>query len=308
MHRYIIRRLVQAIPILLGVSAIAFSLLHMMPGNPVALLVANFDAGADAETIALLERELGLDRPLVAQFGSFIGNALTGDLGRSIIKGRPVAELIASALPHTMQLAGLSLLFGVLIGVSFGTVAAINHRKWPDSVGMIAAVVGLSMPQFWFGILAILIFAVWIPIFPSSGSGGLMYLWLPALVLGTRSAAAIARLTRSEMLETLNRQYVTTATAKGLHRPVVVGRHALRNAVIPVVTLVGVQMGQLLGGTVVIETIFNRQGLGRLVIDSILDKDMPVLQGTILVVASSYLLLNLLVDVSYAWLDPRIRF
>ena len=308
MQRYVLRRLIHAIPILIGVSVIAFSLLHLMPGDPVALLVSNFESGASTEAIRAIEERYGLDEPLPAQFWNFTVNAVQGDLGNSILRGRPVTEMIAQAFPHTMQLASLSLLFGVIIGVLLGVIAAMNHRRWLDSTSMVAAVVGLSMPQFWFGILAILVFAVWIPIFPSSGTSGFRFLILPAIVLGTRAAAAIARLTRSEMLDVLNKQYVVTATAKGMLPRTVVGVHALRNAVIPVITLVGVQMGQLLGGTVIIETIFNRQGLGNLMISSILNKDLPVLQGTILVVATTYLLVNLLVDVSYAWFDPRIRY
>jgi len=307
MQRYIIRRLIAAIPILLGVSVIAFAILHLMPGDPVTLLVSNFET-SNAEQIDVLRAKFGLDRSLIVQFFDFLFKAGRGDLGTSIIKGREVSEMIGGAFFHTMQLAFLALFFAVLVGVPLGIIAAVYHRRWPDSAAIVGSLIGVSMPQFWFAILAILIFSVRYDIFPSSGTGGFHFLLLPAIVLGTRAAAAIARLTRSSMLDVLGAQYIVTARAKGLRSLAVVGKHGLRNALIPVVTLVGLQLGRLLGGTVVIEAIFNRQGLGKLVIDSILDKDIPVLQGTILVVALTYLLLNILVDISYAWLDPRIRY
>lgn len=308
MQRYILRRLLAAIPTLLGVTLISFSILHLIPGDPIHVLTNTFETAGGAEQVAELRAEFGLDRPLPVQFLSFLGKAMQGDLGRSIVKGREVNDLIAQALPHTMQLAFAALLLAVTAGVALGVIAAIFHRRWPDNAAILVSLVGVSMPEFWFGILAILTLAVRLPIFPSSGTGGVEFLLLPAMVLGARTAGAIARLTRSSMLDVLGQQYVLTAEAKGLRRFTVIWRHALRNAMIPVITMVGLQLGLLLGGTAVIEKIFNRQGVGQLMIDSIIAQDLPVLQGTILVVASAYLLLNLLVDVSYAWFDSRIRY
>lgn len=308
MQRYILRRLFAGIPILFGVSLITFSILHLMPGDPVTTLVSGFDTGGTAELMDQLRAEYGLDRSLPVQFGSFVWEALQGDLGTSITRNRDVMEEILRVLPHTMQLAAVALVIAVVLGVTLGVIAATNHRRWPDTASIFVSLVGVSMPEFWFAILAVLLLAVTFPIFPTSGTGGIRFLILPALVLGTRAAAAIARLTRSSMLEVLNSQYIVTAEAKGMTRAVVVGRHALRNAVIPVVTLIGLLVGRLLGATVVVETIFNRQGIGNLVVDSILQKDIPMLQGSILVVSVTYVLLNILVDISYGWLDPRIRY
>jgi len=308
MQRYILRRLLFGIPTIFGVAVIAFSILHLMPGDPISVMVAGFDGGASAEQVAALRASFGLDRPAYVQFFSFVSGAVQGDFGTSIRTGQDVGAMMMRALPHTLQLAAVALVFATVLGVTLGVIAAVNHRRWADNTSMFASLVGVSMPEFWFGILAILLLAVTFPIFPSSGTGGLKYLLLPGIVLGTRAAAAIARLTRSSMLEVLNQQYIVTARAKGMGKVIIVARHALRNAFIPVITLIGLLLGRLLGGTVVVETIFNRQGIGKMLIDSIIEKDIPTLQATILVVAVVYVFLNILVDISYGWFDPRIRY
>jgi ABC-type dipeptide/oligopeptide/nickel transport system permease component len=283
-------------------------MLHLIPGDPLQLLLSSFEAASSPEILARLRDKFGLNDPLPVQYLHFVQHALEGDLGNSILKSRPVGTLIREALPWSIQLASTAVILAVLIGVSLGVVSALNRGRWLDSVSIFSSLFAVSMPEFWLAILAILIVSVRLRWLPSSGTEGLNHLILPALVLGARSAGSIARLTRSSMLEVVTRPYVVAARAKGLGAQVILVRHALKNALIPVVTLIGLDLGRLLGGTVVVETIFARQGLGKLLIDAILDKDFPVLQGTVLFVAAAYVLINLAVDLSYAWLDPRIRY
>jgi len=308
MGAYIVRRLIAVIPIMLGVALIAFLLLHLAPGDPVALLMSQFDRGAPPELVEQLREQYGLNDPLWMQYLHYVWNALHGDLGKSIFSNRPVTEMILDAAPHTAALAVASIVVAVVLGVVLGVVAAVRRGTWLDSVSIGISLFGLSVPQFWFGMMAVLIFAVHLRWFPSSGSGSFAHLVLPALVLGVSASAAIARLTRSAMLEVLGEQYIVTARAKGLRELAIVGGHALKNAFIPVLTLIGLQFGRLLGGTVIMETIFNRPGLGTLMLTAITRSDFPLLQGTLMVVAAAYVLLNIVVDVSYAWLDPRVRF
>jgi peptide/nickel transport system permease protein len=272
------------------------------------LLVSSFEGGGTPAQIASIRAQFGLDQPIHMQFVYYLRDILSGDFGTSILQNRPVGELIREALPHTIQLALLAFAISILIGVPIGVLSAIKRNTWVDRVSIFVALLGVSVPEFWLAIFAVIIFAVHLQLFPAFGNGGIEYLILPAAVLGVRAAAALARITRSSMLDVLNKQYVTTARAKGMGEGTVIGLHALRNALIPVVTLLGLELGRLLGGAVVIETVFNRQGIGSLLITSILDKDVPVLRSTVLLVAAGYVVVNLLVDLSYAWLNPRIRY
>ncbi len=293
-------------PVLLGVSLLVFSMLHLVPGDPVRLMLSEFQT--TPEQIERLRSQLHLDEPLPLQFGRFVWDASHGDLGTSIRTRRPVAVEIADNLPSTLQLALAGLVVAGVLGVTLGIVAAVNQRSSIELGSMLLALLGVSMPSFWLGLLLIFLFSLRLRIFPATGGGDLLHLILPAVTLGLGAAAILARLTRSSMLEVLRQEYVTTARAKGLLEWVVITRHALKNALIPVVTIFGLQFGQLLAGTFVVETVFARPGLGRLVIDGILNKDLPVVQGVVLVVATAYVVVNLLVDLSYGLLDPRIRY
>jgi len=306
MYAYLAQRVVAAIPVLLGVSLLVFSMLHLVPGDPVRLMLSEFQT--TPEQVERLRSQLHLDDPLPVQFGRFVWNASHGDLGSSIRTRRPVTQEIADNLPSTLQLAVAGLIVAMTLGVSLGIVAAVNQRSWMELFSMLVALLGVSMPSFWLGLLLIFLYSLRWRVFPATGGGDLQHLVLPAIPLGLGAAAILARLTRSSMLEVLRQEYVTTARAKGLLEWVVIVRHALKNALIPVVTIFGLQFGQLLAGTFVVETVFGRPGLGRLIIDGILNKDLPIVQGVVLVVAISYVLVNLLVDLMYSILDPRIRY
>jgi peptide/nickel transport system permease protein len=306
LYPYIAKRILAAVPVLLGVSLLVFSMLHLVPGDPVRLMLSEFQT--TPEQIERLRSQLHLDEPLPIQFGRYLWDASHGDLGTSIRTRRPVAVEIADNLPSTMQLALAGLLVAGVLGVTLGIVAAVNQRSWIELGSMLLALLGVSMPSFWLGLLLIFLLSLRLRIFPATGGGDLLHLVLPAITLGLGAAAILARLTRSSMLEVLRQEYVTTARAKGLLEWVVITRHALKNALIPVVTIFGLQFGQLLAGTFVVETVFARPGLGRLVIDGILNKDLPIVQGVVLVVATAYVVVNLLVDLMYGVLDPRIRY
>jgi ABC-type dipeptide/oligopeptide/nickel transport system permease component len=306
MFAYIARRLLATIPVLLAVSLLVFSMLHLTPGDPVKLMLSEFQTSP--EQIEKLRAQLHFDEPLPNQFGRFLGGALQGDLGISIRSKRPVADEIRDNLPSTLQLTLAGLLVAGVLGTTLGIVAAVRHRSWVDAGSMVVALFGVSMPSFWLGLILIFIFSLTLRWFPATGGGELRYLVLPALTLGLGAAAILARLTRSSMLEVLRREYVTTARAKGLREFWVIVNHALKNALIPMVTVFGLQFGQLMAGAVVIETVFSRPGIGRLIVDAILNKDFPLVQGVVLVVAVTYVLVNLLVDLTYALLDPRIRY
>ena len=299
-------RLVSAVPVLIGVSLAVFLMVHLLPGDPATIMLQG--APATAEDILNLRRELGLDRPLPEQYLTYIGRVAQGDFGTSIHTRRAVLKEIASVFPATLQLAFAAIAVAIVLGVGLGVLAAIKQNTWLDTASMSTALLGVSMPDFWVGILLILLFSVGLGWFPASGGGDLHHLVLPALALGANFSAVIARLVRSSLLEVLRQDYVMTARAKGLKQRTVVAQHALRNAVIPVLTVIGLQIGNLLGGAVVIETVFARQGFGRLAITAILAKDFPLIQGVVLVAAITYVLLNVLVDLSYAWLDPRITY
>lgn len=280
--------------------------MRVLPGDPAELQMA--EAGASAEAIARLRAQMGLDEPLLVQYGRFLFQALRGDLGRSLATNRPVMRMIGEQLPATLELALAAMVIAIVLGLALGLIAALRQGTWLDSLCMTVAVAGASVPVFWSGLLFILLFSIVLRWLPATGSGGWRYLLMPAAVLGIASSGSIARQTRSSMLEALGQEYVTAARAKGLREWMVINRHVLRNALIPVSTIIGLRFGFLLGGTVVTETVFSRRGLGRLIVDGILWKDFPVVQGVVLLVAAIYVLVNLLVDVSYALLDPRVRY
>lgn len=306
MYAYLLRRILVTIPVMFGVLLLVFSMLHLVPGDPVKLMLSEFQT--NPEQIAIVRAQLHLNDPLPEQFGRYVWNAAHGDLGYSFRDRRPVSADIMDNLPATLELAIAGMLIAALIGVTLGIIAAIKQNSWADVGSMFFAMLGVSMPSFWLGLILIFAFSLHVHLFPAVGGSGFRGLVLPALTLGLGAAAIIARLTRSSMLEILRQEYVTTARAKGVREWRVIVRHALKNALIPVVTIFGLQFGQLLAGTVVIETVFSRPGIGRLIVDAILAKDFPVVQGVVLVIAVSYVVVNLLVDLTYVLLDPRIRY
>ncbi len=302
---FIQQRLLLAIPTVFAVSAAVFLMLHLIPGDPASIYLG--DNLATPERLERIRQEMGLDRPIHVQYLDFVGRALQGDLGRSLQNGRPVALELSERLPRTAELAAAAFIVSLLFGVSLGILSALRHNTWVDTLSMFVALVGVSMPIFWLGLLAILVFSIQLSWFPVTGQQGIVSLVLPATVLGVVSSATLARLVRSSMLEVLRHEYVTTARAKGLRERVVVRRHAFKNALIPVVTVLGLEVGSLLSGAVITETVFARPGIGKLIVDSIQSKDFTVVQGGVLFVAVVYVVVNLVVDVSYAFLDPRIR-
>ena len=302
---YLARRILAVVPVLFGVTLAVFSMLFLVPGDPVKMMLAEFVTSPDQ--IAEMRAQLHLDEPLPQQYGRFVVNALRGDLGTSIRSRRPVATEIAENVASTAQLALASMAIAVAIGVPLGLLAALFRNTWLDVGSMVVALLGVSMPSFWLGLLMIFVFSLHLAWFPATGGGDLLHLVLPSLTLGTIASAIIARLTRSSMLEVLGQDYVRTARAKGLAWWGVVVRHALKNALIPIITIFGLQFGNLLAGAVIVETVFSRPGLGRLIVGGILAKDFPLVQGTVLFVAASYVMINVLVDFAYAFVDPRIR-
>lgn len=305
MSAYIIRRLLLVIPVLIGISIFVFLIMHLTPGDPARLMLGE---SAPLEQLEKLREELGLNDPLPVQYLNWLKKAVRLDFGRSLRSKKLVTAEIMERLPATAELAVLAVAISVAVGIPVGILSASKPNSFFDNVAMLAALSGVGMPAFWQGIMFILIFSVWLGWFPSSGRmGGMEYYILPALTLGTRSMASIARMTRSSMLEVLQQDYIRTATAKGLPRFRVVFVHALRNALIPVVTMIGLQFGGLMAGAVLTETIFAWPGIGRLVVEAINNKDFPVVQGTIMTFAIMYALINLIVDVLYAFLDPRLR-
>jgi ABC-type dipeptide/oligopeptide/nickel transport system permease component len=276
-----------------------------VPGDPVKIMLAEFVTTPDQ--VARMRAQLHLDEPVLQQYGRFVGNALRGDLGMSIRSRRPVATEIGENLGSTGRLALASMVVAIALGVPLGLIAALGRNSWLDVAAMGVALLGVAMPSFWLGFLLIFVFSLHLGWLPATGGGDLPHLVMPAVALGTIAAAIIARLTRSSMLEVLGQDYVRTARAKGLGGFAVVVRHALRNALIPVVTVFGLQFGNLLAGAVIVETVFSRPGLGRLIVGAILSKDFPLVQGTVLFVATAYVLINVVVDMAYAYVDPRIR-
>ena len=306
MLTYLARRLLAVIPVLFGVTLAVFSMLFLVPGDPVKMMLAEFVT--TPAQIEQMRAQLHLDEPILKQYGRFVGNALRGDLGTSIRSRRAVATEIGENVGSTAQLALASMAVAIAIGVPLGLMAALLRNSWLDAGSMIVALLGVSMPSFWLGLLLIFTFSLHLGWFPATGGGDLWHLVLPSVTLGMIASAIIARLTRSSMLEVLGQDYVRTARAKGLAWWGVVVRHALKNALIPVITIFGLQFGNLLAGAVIVETVFSRPGLGRLIVGGILAKDFPLVQGTVLFVATAYVMINVLVDITYAFVDPRIRF
>jgi len=303
---YIAQRILQLIPVLIGVSVLTFLMLHLVPGDPVYIFAG--DKPLTEQRAAELRHQLGLDRPLWVQYWDYASHAVRGDLGRTLRGQRSVLDSIVEVVPGTAQLTVAALTLAVMLGVTSGVVAALAHGTWLDTTAMAFAIFGVSMPVFYSSLLMILLFSFTLGWLPATGQGGIERLIMPALALALISSAILARLVRSGMLEVLSQEYVVTARAKGLARRVVVLRHALKNALIPVITMIGLQLGTLLGGAVVTETIFSRPGVGRLAVDAILSRDFPLVQGTVLFGATAYVLVNLAIDALYTLIDPRIRY
>jgi peptide/nickel transport system permease protein len=308
---YIARRLLLTIPTLLGVTFLVFAVVRLQPGDP-ALEIAG--QGATKEILESIRQELGLDRPFLVQYLDFMEKLFRGDLGRSLKTKEPVAPKVWNRFLNTLELTAVAMIIAVLIGSTAGIISAIRPYSIWDNLSMLGALFGVSMPVFWQGIMLMLVFALWLEEWigwglPATGRGTLLHLILPALTLGTSSAAIIARMMRSTMLEILRQEYILTAHAKGASSWAVIFKHALRNALIPVVTVVGLTFGGLLSGAVLTETVFAWPGIGRLIVEEgILTRDYPIVQGAILMVALGFVLVNLLVDLLYAYIDPRIRY
>lgn len=305
MLQYTLRRILISVPTLVGVLLIVFLMVRLAPGDPAVLLAGEF---ADAATIERMRERFGLDRSYPEQFGRFIGGLVQGDLGRSTRTNRLVTNDLATFFPNTLELALAAILVSLLVGIPAGVLSAMRPNGPLDFGVTFLALLGVSMPVFWFGLLAILIFSVQLGWFPVAGRGTLAHLVLPAITLGLSSTAIVARMTRSSMLEVLNQDFVRTARSKGLVDRSVVLKHALRNALVPVVTVIGLQFGQLLAGAVITETVFTWPGIGRLLVDSIRARDYPVVQGAVLMIAVAFVLVNLVVDLIYGFIDPRIRY
>jgi peptide/nickel transport system permease protein len=306
MTRYILRRLFQAIPVLFGITLFTFLMAHLVPGDPVVIYSMGKPLSEERE--AQIRAQYGLDRPLWEQYRDYMGDLLRGDLGVGLRDQRPVWDTIRAAMGPTLQLTLAGLAVAIVIGVSLGILAALYHNSWIDSGAMVVALLGVSTPVFYLGLLLLFAFSFHFQLFPATGTGGWRNLVLPALTVGFASAAFIARLVRSSMLEVLRQDYVTTARAKGVRESVVVTRHALKNSLIPVVTYFGIQLAGLLTGAVVTEQVFSRPGLGRVAVTAIGNRDFPLIQGTVLVTAVIYVLVSLAIDLSYAFIDPRIRY
>ncbi|MBP6333303.1 MAG: nickel ABC transporter permease [Aminivibrio sp.] len=304
MFKYIARRILFLLPVLVGVSFIVFSLLYITPGDPARMVLGD---QATEEAVQEFRNKEGLNDPFLVQYGRYVYKALQGDIGRSYMTRRPVSDEILSAFPSTIKLAALSMVIAILLGIPFGIISAIRQYSLFDSVTMVFAMVGLSMPVFWLGILLILFFSVQLRWLPSSGFDSLAAMILPSITLAAQSVAIVTRMTRSSMLEVVRQDYIRTARAKGQKESVVIWRHALGNALIPVVTVVGLQFGHLLGGAVLTESIFSIPGVGRLMVEAIKMRDYPLVQGGVLYIAIAFSLVNLLVDLVYAWVDPRIK-
>lgn len=312
MGRYVLRRLLATLPVLLLVSLLTFALLWLVPGDPASMFL---DTSATQEALDRVRREMGLDQPFLVRMGDWYWRVLQGDLGTSLLLNRGVTEAILERLPVTLSLTAIAFVFAVLIGVAAGVLAAVRHGRAADQGVMTLALLGLSIPEFWFGLVLIWLLAVTMQWFPAGdyvafAQDPMLWAWhlaLPAFTLACVQMGFIARMTRSSMLEVLGQDYVRTARAKGLPEPYVVLRHGLTNAMVPIVTVMGIMVGALLGGAVVTEQVFSLPGLGRLIIGAVLSRDFPVIQGGLLFLAVIYLAVNLVVDLLYAALDPRVR-
>jgi ABC-type dipeptide/oligopeptide/nickel transport system permease component len=304
MIAFVARRLLLAIPTLFGVLVVAFLLLHVAPGDPVAAMVGE---RADEETIARLRAQLHLDDPLLKRFGHYLGDIVRGDLGRSYVTNRPIAQDIRERFPKTLQLAGAAMLLASIVGISLGILSARKPGGFADRFALGLAYLGISFPVYWVGLLLILLFAVTLQWLPPSGFGGIEFLVLPALTLGMRSIAFLARMTRSAMLDALHSDFIRTARAKGLGEWGVTLRHGFRNALIPIITVLGLDFGAYLTGSILTETVFSWPGIGRYVVNAIARRDLPAIQGAVLFLSTVFVLVNLITDLAYAKADPRVR-
>ena len=308
MTLYVLRRLVALVPVLLGVTVLVFVMLWLAPGDPVLALLGETAQGLGREQLQALREAYGLDRNPVVQYFDYLGGVLQCDLGTSVRSSQPVLSELLSRFPATLQLAGAAMAIAILVGVTLGVLAAVYQRTVVDYLAVVVALLGVSVPVFWSGLLLMTLFALQLGWLPASGYGTWRHLVLPAAAVGISSSAFIARITRASMIETLRADYVRTARAKGVPDHGVTLRHALRNALLPVVTVVGLEFGGLLGGAVLTETVFAWPGVGRLLVDAITSRDLPLVQGAVLFIAVVFILVNLLVDLSYALLNPRVRY
>ena len=304
MLKFIGKRVLMLIPVLIGVSLIVFTLMQLSPGDPAMIILG---AQAAPEDIAILRESMGLNDPLIVQFFRFLFGMFTLDFGTSYKDGMPVLDKLLEALPYTAQLTFSAVLLALIVGIPAGIISATKQYSIFDRIATVAALIGFSTPNFWLSIMLILVFSVNLHLLPVSGTGTILHLVLPSIALGLQSAAVFTRMTRSSMLEVLNMDYIRTARAKGLSERVVILKHALKNALIPVITVVGLQIGLLFGGAILTETVFAWPGVGRLMIDSIRAKDTPVVQGGVIFTASIFVFINLLVDILYAYVDPRVK-
>ncbi len=306
MLRYVLGRMTLTVPVLVGAAVFIFLLMQLVPGDAVSAVMAG-GAKLSPEQQMEMREAFGLNRPVLVQLGDYLWGLIQGDLGRSTRSDRAVLSLVAAQIPSTLILVSAGMVVAIFVGVPLGVLAARRRNTFVDTLAMGTAVLGLSVPQFWFGLMLILLFAVNLGWFPALSSGGFNGLVLPAVTLGIAEAAILARLVRSSLIESLEQDYIATARAKGASDRRVTWRHGLRNALVPVVTMIGLQVGNLLGAAVVIEMLFARQGLGQLVVNSILRRDLPVLQGSILILASLFVVINVIVDILYKVLDPRVK-
>lgn len=295
-----------AVPVLVGVGTIAFALMYLLPGDPASAMLAR--SGASAEQIAELRQELGLDSPFHVQYALYFSRVLQGDLGNSVVSQEPVSELLLSRLPTTLELVFAALAVAVPLGIGCGVLAAVRKDQWIDRTIVAVSSIGVSVPSFWFGLMLILVFSVYLGWLPAFGASSPAHLVLPAGVLAFNAVGTLTRTARSSMLNVLRQDYIRTARAKGLGAMAVLYRHALRNSLVPVVTIVGLQFGWLVSGSFIVEAVFSRQGIGLLFINSIVERDFPVIQGAVLLAAAMYVALNLIVDILYVIVDPRIRY
>lgn len=305
MHRYILRRILLLIPVILGVSLITFTMLYFTPGDPARMILGE---QAGAEQIELFREQHGLNDPYFVRFGKYVYKAVVHqDLGLSYRNRQSVFYELAPRFPNTLKLAGMGVLLAVIIGIPLGILSATKQYSIADNAAMLFALIGVSMPSFWLGLMLIILFALRLRVLPSSGFNELRQMILPVITVGTSAIAIITRMTRSSMLEVIRQDYVRTARAKGQKESKVITRHALGNAMIPIVTVIGLQFGYLLGGAVLTETIFSIPGIGRMMVEAIKSKDYPIVQGGVMFIAVTFSVVNLLIDIIYAFLDPRIR-
>ena len=306
MTRFVIHRLLALIPLLIGVSFIVFMMLQLVPGDPVMMMLGEFSMATTKDVEAMRE-QLGFNDPLYIQYWNYFKGLITGDLGTSMRTKKPVIDLILARLPSTFELTFFGLLFAMIFGTSLGIIAALKHNTFIDYFTVVIALLGVSIPGFWLALLFIFLFSIRLEWLPITGSSPLSII-MPCLALGLWAGGTIARLVRSGMLEVLQSDYVRTARAKGLYKHRIILVHALRNALLPVVTIFGIQFGHVLAGTVIIEAVFARPGLGLMMVNAIVAKDFPLVQGTIMFVAGAYIVVNIIVEVIYTYLDPRIRY